>query len=365
MTSSSQGSSETPSPRGSEGSREPAGAASTALAISVVSLLTAPLWLIAGLFFGRGALIVAAIPGAISVALSFRALQLAQAATPRQGSGRGIVSMVLGLLASIIAMLSTSLGVAISGFNVGRIDGRALRIRGRPVTAQGTHDAAWSVAAAPAVSGMDEATRARLAAEWEADARTEHASVAAFARLSLDLMAVGAPPHLLEASLTAALEEVRHATGAYSLASAYAGRDLGPGAIPEVETAPGGLARLATETVLDGCLGEGLAAACAREAAAETTDPVLRAHLSAVARDEGRQAELAWAVLAFCLARGGTAARRATERALELSARSGLPAPENALSLEGRLSPARIASLAGAVRLEVQSRALRLCGISA
>jgi len=325
MTSPSPENSGAPPPHAPEASSDATGAASTALTVSILSLLTAPLWIIAGLFFGGGGLIVAVIPGALSIALSFRALQLAQAATSPLGTRRGIVSLVLGLLASIISVISAVAGVAISGVNVGKMDGRALRIRGRTVTAQGTRDAEWAVAATPAVSGQDEATRAMLATEWEVAARTEHASVAAFARLSLDLMAAGAPPHLLEASLTAALEEVRHATGAYSLASAYAGRHLGPGPIPEVATAPGGLARLATETVLDGCLGEGLAAACAREAAAEATDPVIRAHLSAVAREEGGHAELAWAVLAFCLERGGAAARRATERALEISARGALP----------------------------------------
>jgi hypothetical protein len=206
-------------------------------------------------------------------------------------------------------------------------------------------------------------TRALLATAWEADARTEHASIAAFARLSLDLIAVGAPPRLLEASLSAALDEVRHATGAYSLASAYAGSSLGPGPIPEVATAPGGLARLAMETVIDGCLGEGLAAACAREAAADATDPVLRAHLSAVARDESRHAELAWAVLAFCLARGGDPVRLATERALELCTRGVLPVPESALPLEGRLLPARVASLGLLVRREVEARARQLCEV--
>jgi hypothetical protein len=216
------------------------------------------------------------------------------------------------------------------------------------------------VDAVPAVSRTDEAARARLAAEWEADAKTEHASIAAFARLALDLMAVGAPPHLLEACLGAALDEVRHATRAYSLASAYEGSHRGPGAIPEVATTPGGLARLAMETVVDGCLGEGLAAACAQEAAAEAMDPVVKAHLSAVARDEARHAELAWAVLAFCLERGGAPVRLATERALEVCARSAWPVPESAPSLDGRLSPARIASLGIAVRLEVEARARAL-----
>ncbi len=337
-------------------------AASSALTLSIISLLTAPLWILAGLFFKGGGLILAAIPGLISLVLAFRALGLAYAVQTRPGSKRSIVSLVLGLLAFVISLLSSGFGAALSGSQIGKMDGRALRIRGRPVTARRTHDDAWSIDDAPAVPVTDTEAQAMLATAWETDARTEHASIAAFARLSLDLIAEGAPPQLVEASLSAALDEVRHATGAYSLASAYAGRPQGPGPLPEVMTAPGGLSRLATETLVDGCLGEGLAASCAREAAAEAVDPVVKAHLSAVARDEGKHAELAWAVLAFCLARGGAPVRLATERALASRTPGVLPVPESAPSLEGRLSPARIAALGGSVWLETTARAHRLMG---
>jgi hypothetical protein len=329
--------------------------------VSIISLLTAPLWIVAGIFLKGGALIFAVLPGVLSLVLGFRALQLAAAAVPPSSSKRGIVSLALGLLALVVSLASSGFGMMIAGFKLGRMDGRALRIRGRQVTARGAHDDAWPVGDAPAAHVEDPAARAMLAAAWEADARTEHASIAAFARLSLDLMAAGAPPHLVEASLRAALDEVRHAKGAYSLASAYAGHPQGPGLLPEVATAPGGLSRLATETLIDGCLGEGLAAACAREAAAEASDPAVKAHLSAVARDESRHAELAWDVLAFCLTHGGAPARLATERALELCDRGGLPVPESAPALDGRLSPSRIASLGLSVQREVEARARQLC----
>jgi ADP-ribose pyrophosphatase YjhB (NUDIX family) len=336
-----------------------------ALTVSIISLLTAPLWIVAGLLFKGGALFIAVLPGVLSLVLGFRALQLAATAVPPAGNKRGITSLVIGLLALVISLVSSGFGMMVAGFKLGRMDGRALRIRGRQVTARGSHDDAWPTGDAPTVPSEPPETRSMLAAAWEADARTEHASIAAFARLSLDLMAVGAPPHLVEACLNAALDEVRHARGAYSLASAYAGHPQGPGLLPEVATAPGGLARLATETLIDGCLGEGLAAACAREAAEEASDPVLKAHLSAVARDESRHAELAWDVLAFCLSHGGTAVRLATERALELCTRSALPVPASAPTLDGRLSPARIASLGLSVRQEVEARVRQLFALSA
>ncbi|HYH97517.1 hypothetical protein [Hyalangium sp.] len=365
MSTPSPGNNEAPpshSPAGPDDPAEPEyqRAASAALVVSIISLLTAPLWIVAGIFFHKFAFFLAGIPGLLSLVLGFRALNLSAEAPT--GTKRGIVSVALGLLSFVISLLSSGIGVAIANFEFRRMDGRALRIRGRPVTAERAHDDAWSVDDAPTVSSPDVETQGMLAAAWEADARTEHASIAAFARLSLDLMAAGAPPHLIEASLSAALDEVRHATRAYSLASGYAGSPRGPGPLPEVATAPGGLSRLAMETVVDGCFGEGLAAACAREAAEDALDPVVQAHLSAVAWDEGRHAELAWAVLAFCLARGGTPVRLATERALEACARGALPIPESTLSLDGRLAPARIATLSVSVRREVEARARILCG---
>jgi hypothetical protein len=366
MSSSSPGSNDAPPAHGPQDPGTPAGhgqdrAAAVALTVSIISLLTAPLWIVAGLLFKGGALFLAVLPGVLSLALGFRALQFAATAVPPSNSKRGAVSIVLGILSLVVSLVSSGFGMMLANVKLGRMDGRALRIRGRLVTARRTHDDAWSVDNTQAVPVDDLETRAMLTAAWEADAKTEHASIAAFARLSLDLMAVGAPPHLIEACLRAALDEVRHATGAYSLASAYAGHPQGPGLMPEVATASGGLSRLATETIIDGCLGEGLAAACAREAAAEAVDPVVKAHLTAVARDESRHAELAWDVLAFCLTHGGAPARLATERALELCARGVLLGSESVPSLDGRLSPARIASLGLSVRREVEARARHLC----
>jgi ADP-ribose pyrophosphatase YjhB (NUDIX family) len=332
--------------------------------VSILSLIAAPFWVVAGLYLQGGALCLAVLPGILSLVLGYRAMGAAVTAAAHSGSKRGGTSLVLGFLSLIISLLSSGLGMVLAGSKLGRMDGRALRVRGRAVTGEGTRDGAWAVADAPAVPVADAEARAMLAAAWETDARTEHASIAAFARLALDLIALGAPPHLVEACLNAALDEVRHAAGASSLASGYAGQPRGPGPIPEVATAPGGFVRLTLETVIDGCFGEGLAAACAREAAEGASDPVVRAHLATVARDEGRHAELAWDVLAFCLERGGTPARLATERALELCARGDLPLTESTRPLEGRLSPTRIAALGATVQRELDARARLLCGMA-
>src|SRR6185369_673491 len=70
---------------------------------------------------------------------------------------------------------------------------------------------------------------------------------------------------------------------------------------PKVVRREDALARLAVESFQDGCLGEGVAAASARRSRGAVN--------AMIARDEQRHADLAWSVLAFCLAEGGPAVR--------------------------------------------------------
>src|SRR5262249_9598845 len=70
--------------------------------------------------------------------------------------------------------------------------------------------------------------RAALARAWEADALLEHASIAAFSRFAMDLLAVGAPPDLITAALAAATDEVRHARLCFTLAQRYSGQVIAP-----------------------------------------------------------------------------------------------------------------------------------------
>jgi hypothetical protein len=86
---------------------------------------------------------------------------------------------------------------------------------------------------------------------------------------------------------------------------------------PQLE-ASAGLVRLAVESWVDGCLGEGVAAAAAREEAKLATDATLRAAQTTIATDEAQHAELAWDVLEWALATGQSqvkSALRATAQA--------------------------------------------------
>lgn len=150
-----------------------------------------------------------------------------------------------------------------------------------------------------------------LASLWLADARMEHASVAAFSRLGLELLTHGAPASLVRRTHRAAAQEIVHAADCFAMASRYAGRELsaGPMDLPPLRVRE--LAAIAGESFLDGCIGEGVAAAVARAGARATTDPEVRRVLNRIARQEAEHAELAWDVLAFALARGGDEVARA------------------------------------------------------
>ncbi|MEO8705430.1 MAG: hypothetical protein ABI867_35695, partial [Kofleriaceae bacterium] len=180
--------------------------------------------------------------------------------------------------------------------------GRPARVDGKPELAGIATTTAWLADLTIDVD-LAPALRDQLADAWLESARLEHASIAAFARLALQLVAHGAPPALVAAAHAAALDEIEHARLAFAIASAYAGRPLGPGLFPTATrmVATGDLAELALETFVDGCLGETVAALDADRAAAAARDPMIAEILARIAADETRHAELAWSIVAWCV----------------------------------------------------------------
>lgn len=169
----------------------------------------------------------------------------------------------------------------------------------------------------PALAGLSPATRTRLGEAWAQDAAFEHASVASFARLALELMAFGAPAGLLRDVHAAAQSEVRHAALCFTLASAYLGAPVGPGVLPGAAafTGAGTLAELAAAAVREGCVDETLAAAVAAAQHAAASDPAVRSVLAEVAADEGGHAELAYRIVAWALSGGDPEVRRSVQSA--------------------------------------------------
>lgn len=175
----------------------------------------------------------------------------------------------------------------------------------------------WAAAAHVDLEGTTAEERARAGARWLDDARMEHASIAAFAALALDLLAAGAAPELVERAHRAALDEARHARVCFGFASAYLERTVEPGPLATDDAArtSASLERLALGALVDGALGEGGAAAILRARARVAREPAVALALRRIARDEARHAELGWDVLRFCVGEGGPALGRDVERA--------------------------------------------------
>ncbi|WAS90696.1 YCF48-related protein [Nannocystis punicea] len=226
---------------------------------------------------------------------------------------------------------------------------------GRPFVVEGAALAAavigrddWCEPAAVALAGLDAPARERLAAAWGRDAAYEHASVAAFARWIVELLACAAPPALVSAAQAAIADEIEHARLCFGLASAYAGRPVGPGALPIENAMPvsSDMSRLAVSTLIEGCVGETIAAVEAGYAAALCADPAVARVLRTIAADEQRHAALAWRALAWALERGGAPVRAAVTAAVAELRPPRIASDELGDPARGRLGAAERRTLA-------------------
>lgn len=201
--------------------------------------------------------------------------------------------------------------------------GRPFLVQGEPRLARLERRTDWASAATPGIAELTPETRESLAARWTEIALMEHASVAAFARFALELLSLGAPPDLLARTQEAMRDETLHARDAFALASRYAGVPLGPGALAiEGSLNSRSPLEIVTTAILEGCIGETVAAVEAAECLAHATDPAVRKILSRVARDETRHAVLAWQFVRWVLVHGPVEIRRAAAAALTRVVRS-------------------------------------------
>jgi hypothetical protein len=200
------------------------------------------------------------------------------------------------------------------------------------------------------VGAMPIERRRALASAWADVAAAEHGSVAAFAKLTLELLGFGAPAELVSAAQRACAEEVRHARDAYSFASVIAGAGVQPGPLDVGEMSlETNLVYFACSAFVEGCIDETLAALEADEAARVAREPAIARALEAVAQDEARHAELSWRVVAWAIERGGedvrAAVRMDAERAFSRGADPAVSAGGEELEAYGVLSPSRVADV--------------------
>ncbi len=193
---------------------------------------------------------------------------------------------------------------------------------------------------------------ALLASHWHTDGQVEHASVASFARATLELMQAAAPPNLIAASQHAALDEIEHAKLTLSLAAHYTSSPLEPAHLPAASRASSAafdLTKLATDVLEEGVIGESVACLALQRALDTCAFPSIRAVLTTLLDDESRHAALAWATLRWAISTGGPSVADAVrDAASRLSPPPSAPAPaqrphlDPLLARHGRLSPAAL-----------------------
>jgi len=253
------------------------------------------------------------------------------------------------------------LGAASIGFQCvpgGCAIGRPFLVEGAERLAPSRARRDWSqLAVLPRLSQLDEAVRAHLAEQWTRLALMEHASIAAFARFSLQLLSLGAPAELIELTTSAMADETKHAQACFAIASTLNGSAVGPGRLAiERSLDESSLEEIVLNTIREGCVGETVAAIEAREAAEYTTDPALRSLLLVISDDEARHAELAYRFVKWALAQGGPSLERAVSREF-----SSLAAPSRPVqrALSAREEAAlRHGIVPGALRDAIRARAI-------
>jgi len=136
--------------------------------------------------------------------------------------------------------------------------------------------------------------------KWLQQAEGEHASIASFARHTLQLMSIGAPSELLEASQAASIDEIKHAKMCYGLASTFMKKDVIPGVL-DVDNSLGELELkdIIRSIIQEGCIEETVAAIEAHYRESLAQDPSVKLALKEIADDETRHAKLAWDTISW------------------------------------------------------------------
>lgn len=190
-----------------------------------------------------------------------------------------------------------------SGWTWGDDDvaGRPFRVGGRARVAATVQRAGWTAEVACAAPPADLVQP--LIDGWRRMGQAEHASVASFARFTLEMMALGAPAELVTQAIAAQQDEVRHAALCFGVASRFSATNVGPGplAIDGALGASHDLRAILTAAVIEGCIQETISAAQVEHAATLAADPALAKALREVADDEARHAELSWAFVRWAL----------------------------------------------------------------
>jgi hypothetical protein len=190
--------------------------------------------------------------------------------------------------------------------------GARIRVGSEPRLLGSRHRDDWSADVAPSLGTLEPHRLSTLAEAWLREAVEAHGHIGALSNLSLQLLAVGAPPGLLRASQRASLDAVAQAELCFGLASAFANRRLGPSdrSIAPLPAHPT-VTSVALLAVRDGCVAQTITAMIATTAASSCEESISGV-LRRLAAGATRRAGLAWRYLKWALAQdtSGRLARR-------------------------------------------------------
>jgi len=150
----------------------------------------------------------------------------------------------------------------------------------------------------------------RVRAEWRARIAAEYGSAAVTQHFVLWLMQAAAPPELLDAGLAIVADELAHSRLSHEVYVAAGGTEP-----PAIDARALGLAAeddLLSVALRVFCLGETVAVPLFRRLRETCTEPVARAALDRILRDEARHRDFGWDVLDWLVLRDAGAAARAT-----------------------------------------------------
>ena len=161
----------------------------------------------------------------------------------------------------------------------------------------------WKMNDVPSVRANSSLSQV-IAMEFSDQGEGEHASVASFARHTLQLLSMGAPGSLLMGSQKAALDEIKHAKMCYSIAETFLGDTIQPSTL-DID---GSVRAQSKEEVIqsvinEGCIGETISAVRAQVGSQYAKQPMIKDMLETIAADETNHAQLAWNTVQWAIER--------------------------------------------------------------
>jgi hypothetical protein len=146
------------------------------------------------------------------------------------------------------------------------------------------------------------AEKGAVGTAWVEMGLGEHASIAAFAKLILELLAIGAPPYLLEGAARALCDEIEHCRLCFERAAEFNQIATSPGQLDlhnlSIDTDP---AVILKNAITEGCFTETISAYWAVEAYASTTSSLEKDPLSRISSDEMRHSQFSWDLVKWLL----------------------------------------------------------------